>query len=94
MNQIAHLLAVADAYKKALGIEDSTVSSRVFSDGKKLEALRTGSDITVGRYNAALIWFSEHWPEGAVWPSSVVRPVSQREVAESAKFRPSKGRAA
>lgn len=74
MNQIEHLLALADAYKKALGIEDSTVSSRVFSDGKKLYALRTGSDITVGRYNAALIWFSEHWPDGLAWPNDIERP--------------------
>jgi hypothetical protein len=75
MNDIKHLLAVADAYKAALQIdEDKTVSSRVFEDSKKLSAMRGGADITVGRYNAAMVWFSEHWPEGAEWPGGIARP--------------------
>ena len=78
MQQIAHLLSVTDAYKSALGIEDTTVSARVFNDSKKLTALRTGADITVGRYNGAMHWFSANWPEGAVWPASVARPAVER----------------
>lgn len=81
MNEIGHLLSVADAYKRALKLEDVTVSARVFSDSKKLGALRRGSDITVGRFNAALHWFSENWPEKARWPSHVSRPVAQPERA-------------
>lgn len=64
MNTIENLLAVADAYKRASGVEfDRTVSHRVFGDSKKLSALRTGSDITIKRYNAALVWFAENWPD-------------------------------
>ena len=78
MNDIAHLLAVADAYKGALDLEDVTVSARVFSDSKKLSAMRAGADITVSRYNSALVWFATNWPAGAKWPRSVSRPAPER----------------
>lgn len=77
MINIQHLLTVAEAYRDALGIEDKTVSSRVFDDSKKLTALRSGSDLTVSRFNDALRWFSANWPDDAEWPPSVSRPVTE-----------------
>ncbi|MGN6775849.1 hypothetical protein [Rhizobium sp.] len=74
MLNIEHILKVADEYRRAASVEEKTVSSRVFQDSKKLGAIRSGSDITVGRYNAALEWFSANWPDGAEWPHSVPRP--------------------
>jgi hypothetical protein len=74
MLNIDHLITVADEYGRAAQVEEKTVSSRVFQDSKKLAAIRGGSDITVGRYNAALSWFSANWPEGADWPHDVPRP--------------------
>lgn len=74
MSAIPPLLAVADAYGAALGLPDKTISSRVFSDSKKLTALRNGADITTGRLATALQWFSDHWPDGVAWPSDVQRP--------------------
>lgn len=76
MINIAHLIKVADAYGAAAQVEEKTVSSRVFQDSKKLGAIRAGSDITVGRYNAAIIWFDANWPEGAEWPQDVLRPLT------------------
>lgn len=72
-----HLIIVADAYAHAVGVEEKTVSSRVFSDSKKLTAMRAGGDITVGRFNAAMVWFSANWPEGANWPKDVERPAAE-----------------
>lgn len=72
----AHILTLADAYKAALGLEDKTVSSRVFDDSKKLTAIRTGSDLTVSRFNAAIRWFDENWPVDAEWPKGVLRPIT------------------
>lgn len=79
MIEIIHLLSAADAFKKATGLEDVTLSHRMFGDSKKLAALRSGeADITVGRFNASMIWLSENWPQDAVWPEDVTRPVSER----------------
>lgn len=75
MLNIKHLITVADAYGRLEKLEEKTVSSRVFADSKKLGALRSGSDITVGRYNDAMLWFSGNWPSGKRWPSSVPRPI-------------------
>ena len=71
MLEIAHLLLIADEYKRATGLEDVTVSHRVFGDSKKLSALRGESDITVGRFNTAVAWFAANWPDGAIWPDGV-----------------------
>lgn len=74
MIEIAHLLALADEYQRIDPVEDKTLSFRVFGDSKKLTALRTGSDLTTGRFNTALSWFSANWPATARWPASVSRP--------------------
>jgi hypothetical protein len=74
MSGIEQLLTVARTYASLEEIPLSTVSSRALDDGKKLKALEDGSDITVGRLEQALRWFSEHWPEGD-WPADVPRPV-------------------
>lgn len=74
MIEKSHLLRIADEYKRVTGIEDVTVSHRVFGDSKKLAALRGDSDITLGRFNTALSWFASNWPDGADWPSDVTRP--------------------
>ena len=75
---IAPLMAVIDAYEAATGLPDSTVSSRVFSDGRKVGHLRGGSTITMDRFAKALRWFSANWPEGAVWPRGVDRPAFEQ----------------
>lgn len=64
MIDITTLIARADAYKQATGIaDDKTLSYRVFGDSKKLSAMRSGADITTRRFNAAMRWFDQNWPE-------------------------------
>lgn len=74
MITIKHLLVLADAYRVAKDdLEEVTLSYRVFGDSKKLSALRNAeADITVGRFNAAIVWFSENWPADAEWPTDVI----------------------
>lgn len=74
MSGTERLIALCRAYADAEGIELKTVSSRVFQDSKKLDALIGGYDISVRRYEAALRWFSENWPAGAPWPDNETRP--------------------
>lgn len=71
----ADLLKIADAYSQATGASDTTIGSRVFDDGKKLAAIRTGGTISLRRANQALSWFASNWPEGAVWPADVNLPL-------------------
>lgn len=85
MIDINHLLKVADAYALACNIEEKTVSNRVFQDGKKLAAVRGGKEITVGRFNTAIEWFSANWPDGVLWPDEVERP--DVEMADAAARR-------
>jgi hypothetical protein len=65
---------IARLYAELEGVPLSTVSSRVFNDGKKIRALEEGSDINVSRLERALRWFSDKWPEDADWPADVPRP--------------------
>ena len=74
MFEITHLLKLIDAYQKARDVSDTTLSFWMFNDSKKIAALRTGSDMTTTRFNAAVQYFSDNWPESAVWPLEVPRP--------------------
>ncbi len=75
MVSIEQLLSVVDAYKTATGVTlDTTVSYRVFGDSKKLGSMRSGADITTRRFNAALEWFSNNWPENSPRPVGLPSP--------------------
>jgi hypothetical protein len=78
MTEIAHLLSLADAFIAATSIKEVTLSHRVFGDSKKLSAIRNGADITLGRFNASMEWFSANWPEGIEWPADVIRPATEK----------------
>ena len=73
---IGSLLALSHAYAAARGVSLSRVSTLCFNDGGKLKALEAGADIGARRLARALDWFSENWPEGAVWPEAVARPAT------------------
>lgn len=75
------ILAIADAYASATDVPLVTVSSRVFSDSKKLAAISDGADLTLKRYTSALQWFSDHWPENTAWPEGIDRPERSELVA-------------
>lgn len=74
MLQITHLLALADEYQRVDRVADTTLSFRVFADSKKLAALRADGDMTTARFNLTVQWFSDNWPDGAVWPAGIDRP--------------------
>jgi len=66
--------AVSRAYIAHRGLSRSRVSYLVFGDGKILDKLDSGGDLTTGRAEAALLWFSDNWPKGTRWPQGVRRP--------------------
>lgn len=73
MNGIEQLLTIARAFSALEQIPLSTVSSRVFDDGKKLRTLEDGAGIDIRRLERAMQWFSGNWPD-APWPSDIPRP--------------------
>jgi hypothetical protein len=74
MIEISDLIQLSDRWRAAAGLErESTLSHRIFGDTKILGRLRAGGEITVGRFNLALAWFDQHWPEGAEVPSLLQR---------------------
>jgi hypothetical protein len=82
MMETAHLVELADTYMKVTGLKEVTLSHRVFGDSKKLAAIRGTADITVSRFNAALRWFDENWPETAAWPDHIRKPITPESFDE------------
>ncbi|MBN9135679.1 MAG: hypothetical protein J0I92_06470 [Phyllobacterium sp.] len=68
------LLNVADAYCVAASVGRKRVSTIVMNGGGKLDAIASGSDLTTGSFERAMLWFSDNWPDGVDWPSAVLRP--------------------
>lgn len=70
-----HLLIVSDAFAAARKLSRSRVSTLVFGDGRKLDLMHEqGADIRTRRFEAAMRWFSNNWPDSAAWPDAVPRP--------------------
>lgn len=75
MATIKALKTVASAFTAATGLPLKTLSHRIFDDGKKLDAIFAGdADVVTARFDRAMQWFSDNWPEGTEWPTDVVRP--------------------
>lgn len=81
MNQIQQMLALIDQFATAKGISTSRVTTIVFNSGAMYERLRSGSDITVGRLERAMQWFSDNWPDDLAWPEGIVRPTPKPVIA-------------
>jgi hypothetical protein len=65
------LLACADQFRVLTGVEEVTLSYRMFGDTKKLRVLRGDAGITLDRFNAGMTWFATNWPEGADLPEKL-----------------------
>lgn len=76
--QLTHqLLFVARAYCEARRLSLARTSTLVFNEGKKLDLIASGSaDLATGRFERAMQWFSDNWPEDAKWPAEVARPAA------------------
>ena len=77
VSPIRHLIDLANRYCEATGKTRIAVSKRVFNDGKVLDNLADGKDITLGRFERAMRWFSENWPENTAWPKHINRPKAE-----------------
>ena len=78
---LQHLMMTARVFGIAENISLRTVSWRALGDSKKLNAILDGSDICVGRFAKTMRWFSDNWPENAIWPEGIERPAARAEQA-------------
>ena len=81
---ILQLIDVSNRYCAATQRTRSAVSKRVFNDGKVLDKLLAGGDLTTSRHQMALLWFSQNWPDNADWPAEVTRPCAVDKGPEAA----------
>ncbi|RXF72091.1 hypothetical protein [Hansschlegelia zhihuaiae] len=70
----AHLRTCASAFAEAKGVELVTVARRACGDWRFFDRLETGASFTIRKYDDAMAWFSDNWPEGLAWPVGVPRP--------------------
>ena len=82
MNLLAALQTLATAYMASTGSSLGSVSTRMFSDSKRLDRAFTGkAQLTLRSFEAAMIWFSANWPADTTWPAEIARPQPEDKVA-------------
>ena len=79
-NLRTQLVIVSDIFANARGIGRKRVSTIVLGQGSKLDAVANGSaDVTTKTWEKAMQYYSNHWPQNAVWPVSIDRPLPERQ---------------
>jgi hypothetical protein len=75
--------AATDTRRREGGVSLSGISTKIFNDGKTLDRVANGGDLTTGSFERAMRWFSANWPENTPWPDGIARPepVSSAESA-------------
>lgn len=79
-----HLQTICASYVAATKLKASTVAMRAARDARFFDRLESGGGFTAKTYDTVMLWFSDHWPDGAEWPVDVPRPAraaSQTDVA-------------
>lgn len=70
------LIRVTALYCEATRLSRSRVSTIVFNDGKKIDLIEAGADLSTGRFEMAMAWFSANWPADTAWPNDIPRPAA------------------
>lgn len=75
MTLTEQISALVKSYRAADPVSLKTLSYRAFDDSRSLPLFMLGKvSLTLSRADRAIQWFSDHWPERAVWPAGVHRP--------------------
>lgn len=82
MSPIAEFFVLTEAFCAAAACAEATLSTRMLGDGKRLAAIRAGSDIGARRLAQAIQWLSDNWPADAAWPAVVQRPAAKSPASE------------
>ncbi len=77
----AMLAAVAAEFSRSTGRKPSGIWASAVKDARFMDRLDRGQTFTIKVFDNAMQWFSENWPEDAVWPCGVPRPRSALQAA-------------
>lgn len=77
MDWRSDMLALVEAYCAATGLSETRVASLVGGTGIFFRRIRRGGDCSATKYQGALRWFAQRWPEAAEWPNGILRPEAQ-----------------
>lgn len=75
------VLTVARRYAAIKGLSMARVSTLASNSGRTLAHIDGGGNITVGRCQRMLQWFSDNWPPYSEWPEEVTRPLKKERAA-------------
>lgn len=76
------LILLIETYARARGVSPSRVSTVALNAGHTYQSLIDGKDITIGRFERGMVWFSTNWPEGVEWPAGIDRPPPDEKPTE------------
>lgn len=86
--KLLHLANLYTAATKGRGPDRaaslSSLSTRLFNDGKTLRRISEGGDIATGNFERAVRWLSDNWPDGVDWPEGIARPATTPATGEAA----------
>ena len=74
MSEPSHVAHLIEVYAAAKGASPHTVARKCSGDGRTYARLTNGHDITTGRAQRILQWFSKKWPPDLPWPHDIHRP--------------------
>ena len=74
VDSVARLLALIELYAEHENLALTTVSSHVTGSGDTVGRLRRGGDLNTRRFERAVRYLSDHWPDGLPWPAHTPRP--------------------
>ncbi len=72
------LVALMGRFAKYTGLSISTVSRHATGSGDTVARLQRGGTMTIKRFDRAVRYLSDNWPDSIAWPADVPRPPSSR----------------
>ena len=69
-----NILRLIDAAASRSPHSPGSIGRWASGSGDFTPRLRRGHDITSRRAERIVQWLSDHWPDGAEWPSDIPRP--------------------
>ena len=76
------LVALMGRFAKYTGLSISTVSRHATGSGDTVARLQRGGTMTIKRFDRAVRYLSDNWPDSIAWPADVPRPHSSRRASK------------